>query len=218
MATKKKYKPLAKSRKNTSGRPSDAKREAMKREQVAKDRRAGKKVEPKKKERIAVGIPYKRQPLKALGPPRPLPDELMLNRRGIKCKTLLRNTPRLFINNAKYVRVLEIKKAKTKSGLTAYLGVCRTHDPARDKPPRKRNVAIIGLETDSGLPITRQRVLMQCDCENYVYTFEYANAAHNAARITYCNGQYPTFMNPQLAYGCCKHLVAFANYLILSDR
>ena len=114
--------------------------------------------------------------------------------------------------------MLVIKKAKTKSGLTAYLGVMRTHDPGRDKPPRKRNVTIIGLDPDSGLPVNRQRVLLQCDCESYVFTYEYANAAHNAARLIYCNGMYPGFMNPQLTPGACKHLIAFANVLIAQDR
>lgn len=214
---KSEYKPLKKSRSNTSGRPSEAKREALKREKEAKARRDGKPAK-KKSERIASGTPYKRMPLKALGPPRPLPDELMVNQRGMKLRQILRMTPRLFHNNAQYVRMLSIKKAKTKSGLTAYLGVMRTHDPARDKPPRKRNVSIIGMDADSGLPVNRQRVLLQCDCESYVFTYEYANAAHNAARLIYSNGMFPGFMNPSAVPGACKHLIAFANILIMQDR
>lgn len=153
-----------------------------------------------------------------MGPPRPLPDDLMVNTKGMKLRKLIRYSPRLMHNNAQYVRILTIKKATTRSGLQAYLGVVRTHDPDRDKPPRKRNVSIIGLETDSGLPITRQRCLVQCDCENFAFTWEYANAAHNASRLLFSNGMYPSFTNPELVPGACKHLIAFANHLILQDR
>lgn len=190
----------------------------MARAKEAKARLSGKPSEKKKKERLATGVTYKRQPLKAHGSPKPLPDDLMVDQRGMKLRRLLRVTPRMFHNNAQYVHMLSIKKAKTKSGLTAYLGVMRTHDPARDKPPRKRNVSIVGLDPDSGLPVNRQRVLLQCDCENYAFTWEYANAAHNAARLIYCNGMFPSFMNPQLAPGMCKHLIAFAGVLIMQDR
>lgn len=210
------YKPLKKSRKNTSGKPSVAKKEAMKREEESKAKRSGKVV--KKKARIAAGTPYKRQPLKAQGSPKPLPESLMIDLKGMRLRTILRTTPRLFHNTAKYVRMLSIKKAKTKSGLTAYLGVMRTHDPERNKSPRKRNVTIIGLDPDSGKPVNKQRVLLQCECESYVFTYEYANAAHNAARLLFCNGAYPSFMNPACTPGACKHLIAFAEYLILSDR
>lgn len=213
------YKPLAKNRKNTSGRASKAKRDGLNRAKEAKARLAGKPTDGKKsKQRLASGTPYKRQPLKANGAPKPLPDDLMVDMKGMKLRRILRMTPRMFHNNAQYVRMLSIKKAKTKSGLTAYLGVMRTHDPMRDKPPRKRNVSIIGLDPDSGLPVNRQRVLLQCDCENYAFTWEYANAAHNAARLLFSNGAYPSFTNPQLAPGACKHLIAFAHNLILDDR
>lgn len=211
------YKPLAKSRSNTSGKPSEAKKLALKREKDAKDRRAGKKVK-RKRERVAQGTPYKRQPLKALGPPKPLPDELMVNQKGLTVRKILRGTPRLFHNNSRYVRQLSIKKAKTASGLTAYLGVMRTNDPMRSKPARKRHVCIIGLDPDSGKPVNRQRVIAQCDCESYVFTFEYANAANNCARLLYSNGEYPGFTNPELHPGFCKHLIAFAERLILQDR
>jgi len=159
------YKPLAKNRKNTSGRASKAKRDGLNRAKEAKARLAGKSTDSKKsKQRLASGTPYKRQPLKANGAPKPLPEDLMVDMKGMKLRRILRMTPRMFHNNAQYVRMLSVKKAKTKSGLTAYLGVMRTHDPMRDKPPRKRNVSIIGLDPDSGLPVNRQRVLLQCDC------------------------------------------------------
>lgn len=213
------YKALTKSRKNTSGRASKAKREGENKAKDAKARLAGKATaSSKKKARLAAGTPYKRQPLKALGPPRPLPDDLMVNTKGVKLRKLIRYSPKLLHNNAKHVRILTIKAAKTKSGLQAYLGTVRTHDPDRDKPPRKRNVSIVGLEPDSGLPVTRQRCLLQCDCENYAFTWEYANTANNAARLIFSNGHYPAFTNPELVPGACKHLIAFATHLIFQDR
>lgn len=50
---------------------------------------------------------------------------------------------------------------------------------------------------------TSSLVHVQCSCSDYMYTWEYANAAHNAARLFYCNGEYPIEKNPGLAPGLC---------------
>ena len=52
------------------------------------------------------------------------------------------------------------------------------------------------------------------NCESFVYTFEYANAANGASRLIYCNGEPPLFTNPGFAPGLCKHLVALAKIAI----
>lgn len=55
------------------------------------------------------------------------------------------------------------------------------------------------------------------NCENFVYVFEYANAAHGASKLIYSNGQPPNFTNPALLAGCCKHLTAVAEYMIIKN-
>lgn len=55
------------------------------------------------------------------------------------------------------------------------------------------------------------------NCENYVFTFEYANAASGASRIVYGNGDPPVVTNPSMATGLCKHLVKAARTLIKSE-
>lgn len=55
------------------------------------------------------------------------------------------------------------------------------------------------------------------NCENFVYVFEYANAAHGASKLIYSNGQPPNFTNPALLAGCCKHLTAVAEHMIVKN-
>lgn len=231
----KKFRSVKKSRKNTSSKKSKAASIGSKLKSAAKSRLKGKKQtsKPVKKKKKKVtdpnlkkkGFPYKLKPLTSKEA-RVLPDSY-LTRKGLTLRKLLRNTPRLFINNAEYVDVLSAKKVKTKTGMPAIVGKLLTNDPNYEgytKVPRQ--VHIIGLDKDElgkplyDKPINKHRkVMVQCSCESYTfYGFEYANAAHGAARIIYGNGEPPSFMNPQLAYGCCKHIYKLGLELVRSNK
>ena len=234
----KKFKSVAKSRKNTSGRKSKAANSAEKLRKAAKARLKGKKVttkpsqivRPKIKDpnakRARLGeFSVKLKPLEAREA-RVLPDSY-LTRKGLTLRKLLRNTPRLFVNNANYVDILSQKKTKTKTGMPAMVGKLLTNDPNYPGYTHiPRMVHIIGLDKldngkpDYDKPINRhQKVMVQCSCEAYTYYgFEYANAAHGAARIIYGNGDPPSFMNPQLAYGCCKHIYRLGLDMVRSNK
>lgn len=212
---KPKYKPLAKSKTNTSGKPSAAKKEAM-------DRKKGKKVRPK----IVQPKQYSIK-LSSLNPqaPRQLPDT-PLSLKGLTLRKLLRNTPKLFVRNADNVVIQEFKRTKTKSGMPAISALVFSTDPFRpDKLKRLHRVHIIGADKlpdgspDKKTPINRhKKVIVSCPCENYVLGgAEYANAAHGAARIVYGNGNPPVVTNPGLAYFLCKHLVAVSHVIIKRD-
>lgn len=218
----KKFRSVKKSRKNTSGRKSKAASEAAKRVVNGKARLKGKmtsksKTKPKKKKQsdpnLKNGVSFKAKPL-AAREARVLPESYH-TRKGLTLRKLLRNTPALFVNNSEYVKILDVKKVKTKTGMPAYVGKLLTvNDPVTSNNEHTRKtVHVIGLDkTDMGQPAydkpvnRHKKVMIQCNCEAYTfYGFEYANAYHGAARIIYGNGQPPMFTNPGLSYGCCKH-------------
>ena len=221
----KKFRSVVKSRKNTSGRKSKAAASGAKQRKLAKDRLSGKKIKSavKKVSKPKVKDPNLKRgnqfPVKPGGleakTARLLPDTY-LTRKGLTLRKLLRNTPRLFVNNADYVDILSLKKVKSKTGLPAIVGKVITNDPNYPGYTQTvRHVHIIGMDRrdsdgkpDFDKPVNKHRkVMVQCSCESYTFHgFEYANTAHGAARIIYGNGDPPTFTNPGLLYGCCKHL------------
>ena len=56
--------------------------------------------------------------------------------------------------------------------------------------------------------------MCQCSCEDYIFMYEVANTAHNAARIFYSNGESPDERNPGQRPGLCKHLTRLVEELI----
>ena len=212
---KKPYKPIAKSRKNTSGRASKAKKDAEKlsmrmasgKANVMKTRRSG-------KERLAQGIPYKLKPMEAMTV-RQLPSTPNTIK-GMTLRQLIKATPRIFINNAVDVEAARVDMKKTKTGRPVISGRMVTHDPWRkDRVRRVHEAYIVGMGDEPSVPVNRhKKVLAQCGCENFVYVFEYANATMGASRLIYCNGQPPHYTNPGFAPGLCKHLVALAKIAI----
>jgi hypothetical protein len=135
--------------------------------------------------------------------------ETSLMRKGLSLKQLLRTTPKLMKNNSMDVVVSKLVRKKTKSGLPAVEAVTYTADPYRPNKSRRDHKAyIIGIDSQDQ-PITKQRrVMISCSCENYIFTWEYANALHGASKLVYGNGDPATFTNPDNLPGMCKHLVA----------
>lgn len=219
-----KYKPIPVSKGNTSRKPSKAKAEAEKRKK-AKPKPTMPKKASKPKKATRAKKPYSFR-LSALNPrtPKQLP-ETELTKKGMTLRKLIRGTPRLMVNNSIDVEMVEFKRTKTKSGMPAIKAVAITNDPWRpNKVIRKHNTFIIGAELDKEnnpvkKPINRhKKVIVSCSCENYVFTWEYANAVHGASRIVYGNGEPPVVTNPGLAPGMCKHLVAASLKIIKADK
>lgn len=212
--------PLSKS--NKSGKPSKAKRESEKTKKKKKKKQPSK---PRSQRVVKKKKPYSYR-LNAFDPKQPnqLP-ETDLTKKGYTLRKLIRSTPRLMINNAGNVVLKKVKKVKTRSGMPAVRAETYSTDPFRpDKVLRLHTTIIIGLDTnkddnpDVKKPVNaHKKVLVSCDCESFVYTFEYANAAHGASRIIYSNGNPPVVTNPGLEPGLCKHLVRLSNSIIKSN-
>ena len=187
-------------------------------EKMAKRLRTGKAGTPKKaKVSKQGGIPFKMKKPTSFGM-RSLP-ETHLTKKGLSLKNLVRSTPRIFINNAIDVEAHRVTKLKTKTGRPTLKGIMWTNDKWRPhKSRRYHETYLIGLDDDQTKPIYRhKRIIAQCDCESYFYTFEYANAMHGAAYLIYSNGDPPDYMNPGYMPGMCKHLIALARICIDKD-
>lgn len=138
--------------------------------------------------------------------------ETDLTRKGMSLRQLLMKTPALMKNNSVDVVLETLKEGKTKSGLKAIQAKAYSVDDYRpSKTKRVHQLYIIGMDSQTA-PVSKQRrVLVSCSCESYCFTFEYANSFHGASRLIYSNGEPPSFTNPALLPGLCKHLVALAD-------
>lgn len=141
--------------------------------------------------------------------------ETTLSIKGLTLKQLLANTPKMMKMNGEETTVKKFKRSKTKSLRPAITATCRHNDPFRpDAIPRDHETQIVGRDPDLKITDRKQKVLVSCDCENFVYTWEYANAKHGASKIVYGNGDAPGFTNPGESPGLCKHLTALAYQII----
>jgi hypothetical protein len=144
--------------------------------------------------------------------------ETPLTQKGLTLKQLLRNTPRFRRETGEYeVTLSKVKKAKTTgAGLPALTAIAVHKDPFMpNKTIKKRPVYLIGLDSHDK-PISKQRrVMVSCNCEDFVfYGGEYACALHGAAKIIYGNGEPPRITNPSNVPFLCKHLSALAYHAI----
>lgn len=211
---KKPYKPLTKSRKNNSGKKSTAKVAAENR--IKMQRKSTNIVKTKRpgRERIARGIPYMEKPLVARAV-KQLPETAMI-RKGMTLRQLIKHTPYVFKHNAAYVEAARVDVKHTQTGRPVVYGRMVTYLPWEGGRIRRVHEAyLVGMGDDFKVPVNRHRkMLAQCGCESFVFTFEYANAANGCSRLIYSNGQPPNVTNPGLSPGLCKHLIALAKIAI----
>lgn len=209
MAKIKVGKVVTKRKPSTKPKKSAAAKEAEDRSKRIKTGKAAKAKKPITTDRRAYGHTFK---LKKFDSPgiRALP-ETYFTQQGMSLTKLLRGTPRLFINNAVDVDAHgAVKRLRTKTGKPMLRGIMWTNDPFRPfKVRRYHETYIIGLDDNQDKMVhTHRKVLVQCQCEAFVFNFEYANATVGASRLIYSNGQPPVYTNPGLMPGLCKHLVA----------
>ena len=70
----------------------------------------------------------------------------------------------------------------------------------------------------SGDDLRKMKVIVSCDCEDFMYRFEMANVYHQAAVRTYSNGARPKITNKKNRPGICKHLLSCLSYLSSSVK
>jgi hypothetical protein len=132
---------------------------------------------------------------------------------GLKVRQITAVTPIYIKNNALAVIVKSMQRKWTKSGFRAVQAVTYDNTPTSGKP---HVVTIIGQDVQyaKGMrkadvpPVIKQRLLIDCDCDNHLFYWEYALYHHGSAKIRRSNGQPPSVTNPGLVPGCCKHVYA----------
>ena len=135
-----------------------------------------------------------------------LPDPVRAAK-GLSLTKLWRSTPAYFKNKARDddVKLKSYKLTKTKGGMPAI--VAKATSMAQRPPRRVHTCSVIGLDKEVPQLSSQKRVLVSCDCESYMFTWEYANWTWGAARILYSNGDPAVVKNPGNKPGVCKHLV-----------
>lgn len=137
----------------------------------------------------------------------PQPSESEKTRKGMSVKSILRNRTADVINLGREIIVDNSKRGKTMKGFPTFTMMCWHRDPLRPFATRRdHEVTVIGLDSQTD-PISKQsRIYVSCDCEDWVFRWEYAVAKCGATKILYGNGDAPVMTNPMEVPGCCKHL------------
>lgn len=133
--------------------------------------------------------------------------------KGLSLRALLKSTPPYVKMKARDEVV--VKKytpgGHTKGGHPAVTGICVS---MTRKVPVRHKLSIIGLDKDISTVGRQKRVIVSCDCEDFLYTWEYALSTWGAARIKYSNGEPAVVKNPGNYPGMCKHLVEVGKLVV----
>ena len=141
-----------------------------------------------------------------------LKDSEIVNKKGLTLAQLIQATEKVKKYRSNDITIKSLKSAKTKGGRPIIYALMSS---ASDKTKTYETWITIMEEGQDHIP-PNCLVQVQCSCYDYLYRLEYANAANNAARIFYGNGDYPIDTNPGLDYGLCKHAFALAHKLLPS--
>ena len=120
--------------------------------------------------------------------------------KGLSLKQLINATPALMRNNAKFTGVKSLRHANTRNGMPAI----RAKVWSQTGKTRQVYSCDVIAKEDPDKPIYKQKkVLVSCDCENFMYYWEVADNHWGAAKIKYSNGEHPNATNPGLHPGMC---------------
>jgi hypothetical protein len=115
---------------------------------------------------------------------------------------------------APYVRTVSIKKLTADDGRLVYRFRLITIHP--DTPPNRWHYFTVRARNANykGLLSRCPALKIQCDCERFVFYYEYANWHKGVSDILRCNGEFPIETNPSLRVGACKHALVSLTTLI----
>ena len=126
------------------------------------------------------------------------------------------------INNAKYVSIssmkLSLAKAKLKNNIPIPKGSAGLLTVTREgkHPPRKHRQRVYPADDNyEGEKLFEcDNIKISCDCEDWMFTWEFVQARKGNADMIYCNGQPPVLKNPRLYPGLCKHLIVIMSFIM----
>ena len=137
----------------------------------------------------------------------PQPPMTPTMRKGISIKQILRNRTADVINLGREIIVESEQRGKSGKGFPTYRVMCWHRDPLRPFATRRdHEVTVVGLDNQTDPISSQNKVYVSCDCEDWVFRWEYAVAKRGGTRVLYGNGDAPVMTNPTEVAGCCKHL------------
>ena len=125
---------------------------------------------------------------------------------GLTLKKMLKNTPYNIVDKSEEKHILKLEKKVSKKGRTAVKAKVQRDKKGKTDKPDNHTCWIIGLDNEG--PLSKQKCLVSCDCDNFKFQWEYALTHAGASKIKYSNGNPPTTTNPHLTHGVCSHLYA----------
>lgn len=148
-------------------------------------------------------------------------------RNGLTMKMIMKacTEVKLPLKNAHTLRILQVKDGRVVSKGGKHKGkahrairfLIRDSERTTPRDPiKKHDVLVYFLEPSSVTDAAGQvpwnlsgknvNIVCSCDCENFMYMWEYALAHFKASFIKYSNGEPPVTTNPGLIPAACKHL------------
>jgi hypothetical protein len=121
---------------------------------------------------------------------------------------IIKKANRLRKENAKYVRIIDVKKGYNSLGQGFIASSSySTHIIGNDGRPHintspNRYVTVITF-LDKKLHVS-----CACSCDDFKYRWETALSYKGGAEIEYSDGSAPDSTNPKYTAACCKHLIS----------
>ena len=131
--------------------------------------------------------------------------------KGLLLKKLIKSTPYNIVDKSSEKNILKVEKTVSKKGRSAVRAKVKREPKVRDKP-ELHICWVIGLENDG--PLSKQKCMVSCDCDNFKFQWEYALVHYGASKIKYSNGMPPHITNPNLVPGVCSHLYGVLEHIV----
>lgn len=129
---------------------------------------------------------------------------------GLSAEQIVRNLPRRWFSGLDYAVIKSSKLVKSKGAkprIESIVKLTRTLDHVFKEPPLRPHKVVIQNADTEGVPFYKAKtIIVSCDCEDFIYRWEYALARKRAAVIKLSNGKPPVVRNPRLIAGSCRHI------------
>lgn len=126
-----------------------------------------------------------------------------------------KSTPLNRKQSSKIVKIVATKAKKNVDGYPMILAKTISTETPKGKP---KNIKTAPHYLSSIEMYPKQKVIVSCSCDDFLYMWEYTLNKRGAARIEYSNGESSKDRNPMQIAGCCKHLYALSTLLISQGK
>lgn len=133
--------------------------------------------------------------------------------KGLTLRQLIKSTPSNIQYLSRDTRVKKVKKQYDKKTNRARL-LAQVYSVPDTGTGRIHTCSITIKGMKNKFSDIKVPVVVSCNCENYMFTWEVANNKKGSSEIEFSNGELPLMTNPSLVPGLCRHLVCLGNRII----